>query len=242
MDTLLKNHENGDIIAEDDPYHTYLISAWARICIVLGNRILFREIRNQRKICFRVLIFLFQIAGKDFKPYLPLVFRPVMKTASMKPEVALFDNEDLEDLNRATSDWQFISLGEQQNFGIRTAGINTFSLVTGIFLRETFVFFFSLWWFCAILGLEDKVAACEMLVCYARELKEDFADYAEEVVRLMIPLLKFYFHDGVRTAAAQSLPHLLECVRCKGKVVARWALELWSPVLRIFTRIARYCY
>lgn len=36
MDTLLKNHENGDIIAEDDPYHTYLISAWARICIVLG--------------------------------------------------------------------------------------------------------------------------------------------------------------------------------------------------------------
>lgn len=67
-----------------------------------------------------------------------------------------------------------------------------------------------------ILGLEDKVAACEMLVCYARELKEGFADYAEQVVRLMIPLLKFYFHDGVRTAAAQSLPHLLESVRIKG--------------------------
>lgn len=64
--------------------------------------------------------------------------------------------------------------------------------------------------------MEDKVAACEMLVCYARELKEGFADYAEEVVRLMIPLLKFYFHDGVRTAAAQSLPHLLESVRLKG--------------------------
>lgn len=45
-----------------------------------------------------------------------------MKTASMKPEVALFDNEDLEDLNRTNSDWQFISLGEQQNFGIKTAG------------------------------------------------------------------------------------------------------------------------
>lgn len=55
-----------------------------------------------------------------------------------------------------------------------------------------------------------------MLVCYARELKEGFADYAEQVVRLMIPLLKFYFHDGVRTAAAQSLPHLLESVRLKG--------------------------
>ncbi len=65
-------------------------------------------------------------------------------------------------------------------------------------------------------GLEDKVAACEMLVCYVRELKEGFADYAEQVVRLMIPLLKFYFHDAVRTAAAQSLPYLLESVRIKG--------------------------
>lgn len=45
-----------------------------------------------------------------------------MKLASMKPEVALFDNDDLEDLDGANSDWQFISLGEQQNFGIRTAG------------------------------------------------------------------------------------------------------------------------
>lgn len=51
-----------------------------------------------------------------------MVIGPVMKTASMKPEVALFDNEDLEDLDHASSDWQFISLGEQQNFGIRTAG------------------------------------------------------------------------------------------------------------------------
>ncbi|XP_065207829.1 importin-5 [Planococcus citri] len=168
MDTLLKNHENGDIIAEDDPYHTYLISAWARICIVLG---------------------------KDFQPYLPLVIGPVMKTASMKPEVALFDNEDLEDLDRVNADWQFISLGEQQNFGIRTA------------------------------GLEDKVAACEMLVCYARELKEGFADYAEETVRLMIPLLKFYFHDGVRMAAAQSLPHLLECVKIKGPDYVK---DMWN--------------
>ncbi|XKL61021.1 hypothetical protein PGB90_008078 [Kerria lacca] len=170
MDVLLKNYKEneGKNIEDDDSYHTYLISAWARICIVLG---------------------------KDFQPYLPLVIGPVMKTASMKPEVALFDNEDLEDLDHATSDWQFISLGEQQNFGIRTA------------------------------GLEDKVAACEMLVCYARELKEGFADYAEQVVRLMIPLLKFYFHDGVRTAAAQSLPHLLESVRIKGPDYVK---DMWN--------------
>lgn len=65
-------------------------------------------------------------------------------------------------------------------------------------------------------GLEDKASACEMLVCYARELKEGFADYAEEVVKLMVPMLKFYFHDDVRTAAAESLPYLLDCAKIKG--------------------------
>lgn len=141
-----------------------------------------------------------------------------MKTASMKPEVALFDNEDLEDLDRTNSDWQFISLGEQQNFGIKTAG--QFILLRFIGRYYLLIFSasssFKIKFFINLLGLEDKVAACEMLVCYARELKEGFADYAEQVVRLMIPLLKFYFHDGVRTAAAQSLPHLLESVRLKG--------------------------
>lgn len=58
-----------------------------------------------------------------------------------------------------------------------------------------------------------------MLVCYARELKEGFAEYTEDVVKLMVPMLKFYFHDGVRTAAAQSLPCLLDCAQIKGKSV-----------------------
>lgn len=110
----------------------------------------------------------------------------VLQTAAMKPEVALLDNEDMEDVE-GDVDWQFVSLGEQQNFGIKTA------------------------------GLEDKASACEMLVCYARELKDGFANYAEDVVRLMVPMLKFYFHDGVRTAAAESLPCLLDCAKIKGK-------------------------
>ncbi|XP_058802795.1 importin-5 [Phymastichus coffea] len=155
MDLLLKTHTD---LPEDDPQLSYLISAWARLCKILG---------------------------KQFEQYLPLVMPTVLQTASMKPEVALLDNEDMEDVE-SDVDWQFVSLGEQQNFGIKTA------------------------------GLEDKASACEMLVCYARELKEGFADYAEDVVRLMVPMLKFYFHDGVRTAAAESLPNLLECAKIKG--------------------------
>uniref|UniRef100_A0A182VXX6 Importin N-terminal domain-containing protein n=1 Tax=Anopheles minimus TaxID=112268 RepID=A0A182VXX6_9DIPT len=157
MDMLLKTHTEGDL-PDDDPQTSYLISAWARICKILG---------------------------KQFEQFLPLVMGPVMRTASMKPEVALLDNDEMQGVEN-DSNWQFVNLGEQQNFVIRTA------------------------------GLEDKASACEMLVCYARELKDGFANYAEEVVRLMVPMLKFYFHDGVRTAAAESLPYLLDCAKIKG--------------------------
>lgn len=41
---------------------------------------------------------------------------------------------------------------------------------------------------------------CELSVlqvCYAKELKEGFVEYTEQVVKLMVPLLKFYFHDDI---------------------------------------------
>ncbi|XP_011304534.1 importin-5 [Fopius arisanus] len=168
MDMLLITHSEG-ALPDDDPQVSYLISAWARLCRILG---------------------------KQFEQYLPLVMGPVLRAAAMKPEVALLDNEDMEEVEEDV-DWQFVSLGEQQNFGLKTA------------------------------GLEDKASACEMLVCYARELKEGFADYAEEVVMLMVPMLKFYFHDGVRTAAAESLPYLLECAKVKG---AHYLEGMWAYI------------
>merc|ERR1740128_460652 len=169
MELLLSSQVKGEELADDDPQMSYMISAWARICKILG-------------------------AG--FAPYLPMVMAPVMKTASMKPEVALLDND--EGVGDDSDDWQFVNLGEQQNFGIKTA------------------------------GLEDKATACQMLVCYARELKEHFAEYTEQVVLLMVPMLKFYFHDGVRTAAAESLPFLLECAKIKGPAYLQ---EMWGFML-----------
>lgn len=41
----------------------------------------------------------------------------------------------------------------------------------------------------------------------------------------MVPMLKFYFHDGVRTAAAESLPFLLECAKIKGP---QYLAEMWQ--------------
>merc|ERR1719331_1621861 len=170
MELLLSSQMKGEELADDDPQMSYMISAWARICKILGG---------------------------GFAPYLPMVMAPVMKTASMKPEVALLDNDEVEGVGEDSDDWQFVNLGEQQNFGIKTA------------------------------GLEDKATACQMLVCYARELKEHFADYTEQVVRLMVPMLKFYFHDGVRTAAAESLPCLIECAKIRGQ---QYVQEMWAYI------------
>nr|XP_032627337.1 importin-5 [Chelonoidis abingdonii] len=137
---------------------SYMISAWARMCKILG---------------------------KEFQQYLPVVMGPLMKTASIKPEVALLDTQDMENMSDDDG-WEFVNLGDQQSFGIKTA------------------------------GLEEKATACQMLVCYAKELKEGFVEYTEQVVKLMVPLLKFYFHDGVRVAAAESMPLLLDCARVRG--------------------------
>ncbi|CAG0896808.1 unnamed protein product [Darwinula stevensoni] len=156
-------------ITDDDPQMSYMISAWARICKILG---------------------------KQFTQYLPLVMGPVIKAASIKPEITMLDADEMEAAGGDDDDWQYISLGEHQNLGIRTS------------------------------GLEDKANACQMLVCYARELKEGFAPYAREVLNLMVPLLKFLFHEGVRSAAADSLPALLESAKLnpetQGQVVEMW--------------------
>jgi len=53
-----------------------------------------------------------------------------------------------------------------------------------------------------------------MLCCYAQELKADFFPYVPSVLEdLIIPGLKFYFHDGVRSASAKCLPHLVESAK-----------------------------
>lgn len=171
MQLLLKTQMDLADIEADDPQMSYLISAWARMC---------------------------KIIGKEFVQYLPVVMPPVLKAAQIKPEVALLDLDDPQsaDVNEDEG-WEFMNLGEQQKFGIKTA------------------------------GLEDKSTACQMLVHYARELKDGFVDYTEQVVKIMVPLLKFYFHDTVRVTAAESLPHLLECAKVKGEDYLR---EMWGYI------------
>lgn len=76
-------------------------------------------------------------------------------------------------------------------------------------------------------GLEDKATACSMLVCYARELKHGFADYVARTADVLVPLLRFPFHDDVRSAAAEAMPYLLESVKPKGD---QCVAELWNAI------------
>lgn len=171
MQLLLQTQSGVDQLEADDPQISYLISAWARMC---------------------------KIIGPDFVKYLSVVMPPVLKAAQIKPEVALLDVDDPSNRDLDEDDgWEFVSLGEQQKFGIKTA------------------------------GLEDKSTACQMLVHYARELKGGFVDYVEDVVHIMVPLLKFYFHDTVRVTAAESLPHLLECAAVKGE---SYVSQVWAHI------------
>ncbi|KAF6021838.1 hypothetical protein EB796_019853 [Bugula neritina] len=171
--SLLLASQTGQELADDDPQVSYLISAWARMCKILGP---------------------------EFEQYLPMVMPPVLKAANIKPEVAVLDTDEMQSLANDT-DWQFVTLGDQQNFGIKTA------------------------------GLEDKATACQMLVCYARELKEGFSPYTKEVVEIMVPLLKFYFHDDCRIAAAESLPYLLDCAKIQGPEYVQNMWDFIAPSL-----------
>ncbi|XP_011405014.2 PREDICTED: importin-5 [Amphimedon queenslandica] len=168
LDCLFKVQSEQNTWEPDDPQASYMISAWARIC---------------------------KIIGPEFVAYLPFVVQPLIQAASIKPEIAIVDSIDAEQNYSEDDGWEFITLADQQKFGIKTA------------------------------GLDDKCTAMQMLVVYAKDLKEGFIDYAEPVSKIMVPHLRFYFHELVRAAAAEIIPHLLECIQSKGPdaVAAMWS-------------------
>jgi hypothetical protein len=119
---------------------------------------------------------------------------PLLESAALKPDFTIIDgilfhgciliSDEIEKEQYSAEDgWDFIPLHGQQ-VGIKTS------------------------------VLEEKCTAYEMLVCYAQELKGDFFPYVPSVLeKLIIPGLKFYFHDGVRSASAKCLPALVESAK-----------------------------
>jgi hypothetical protein len=125
-----------------------------------------------------------KVLGKDFEPYLQFVMPPLIKSASHKPDFAVMDSEEDEKAKGfSEEDGWEFVVIHDQKIGIKTS------------------------------ALEEKCTAVEMLVCYARNLGPLFSPFAEHVLPIGLSLLRFYFHEGVRSAAAGLLPSLLVCFK-----------------------------
>eukprot|EP01023_Acetabularia_acetabulum_P020767 TRINITY_DN20853_c0_g1_i5.p1 TRINITY_DN20853_c0_g1~~TRINITY_DN20853_c0_g1_i5.p1 ORF type:complete len:1109 (+),score=260.05 TRINITY_DN20853_c0_g1_i5:163-3489(+) len=91
--------------------------------------------------------------------------------------------------------------------------------------------------------MEDKATACSMLSCYASELQEGFFPYVQQVLEIMVPCLKFFFHEEVRKAAIQNMPELLKCSikamelgQADGNFVKGVVKFMWEPVLEALNK------
>ncbi|QSL64408.1 hypothetical protein MERGE_001709 [Pneumocystis wakefieldiae] len=142
-----------------------------------------------------------KVMGKDFIPYMGAIMPPLLHSAKLKPDFTVLDDDDNHDKYLQEEGWEFISVQGQQ-IGIKTS------------------------------ALEEKCIAIEMLLCYAIELKAAFEPYVEEILTdIVIPGLRFYFHDGVRSASTKAVPQLLSCIKEAHGENNSKLMSIWSILL-----------
>lgn len=105
--------------------------------------------------------------------------------------------QDMENISEDDG-WEFVNLGDQQSFGIKTAGLEEKATACQMLVSDlSRTMWHKLTWLTLIRGPDASPSSSSPQVCYAKELKEGFVEYTEQVVKLMVPLLKFYFHDDI---------------------------------------------
>ncbi|TKY60023.1 Importin-5 protein [Spatholobus suberectus] len=121
--------------------------------------------------------------GQDFLPYMEFVMPPLLQSASLKPDVTITSADSDNDIDDSDDDSMETITLGDKRIGIKTS------------------------------VLEEKATACNMLCCYADELKEGFFPWIDQVAGTLVPLLKFYFHEEVRKAAVSAMPELLRSAK-----------------------------
>ncbi|XP_073141083.1 uncharacterized protein [Henckelia pumila] len=121
--------------------------------------------------------------GQDFLPYMSVVMPPLLQSAQLKPDVTI---------TSADSDDE-VDVSDDESMETITLGDKKIGIKTSV--------------------LEEKATACNMLCCYADELKEGFYPWVDQVAPTLVPLLKFYFHEEVRKAAVSAMPELLRSAK-----------------------------
>ncbi|KAK7247138.1 hypothetical protein RIF29_42015 [Crotalaria pallida] len=121
--------------------------------------------------------------GQDFLPYMTFVMPPLLWSASLKPDVTITSADSDNDIDDS----------DDESMETITLGDKRIGIKTSV--------------------LEEKATACNMLCCYADELKEGFFPWIDQVAGTLVPLLKFYFHEEVRKAAVSAMPELLRSAK-----------------------------
>lgn len=121
--------------------------------------------------------------GQDFLPYMNVVMPPLLLSAQLKPDVTITYADSDADIDES----------DDESIETITLGDKRIGIKTSV--------------------LEEKATACNMLCCYADELKEGFFPWIDQVAPILVPLLKFYFHEEVRRAAVSAMPELLRSAK-----------------------------
>ncbi|XP_071699864.1 uncharacterized protein [Rutidosis leptorrhynchoides] len=121
--------------------------------------------------------------GQDFLPYMSVVMPPLLLSAQLKPDVIITSADSDNDIDES----------DDESMETITLGDKRIGIKTSV--------------------LEEKATACNMLCCYADELKEGFYPWIDQVAPTLVPLLKFYFHEEVRKAAVSAMPELLRSAK-----------------------------
>ncbi|RKP36795.1 armadillo-type protein [Dimargaris cristalligena] len=132
-----------------------------------------------------------KVMENDFAPYLSVVMPPLLRSASLKPDFAVLDLDEDADSQYSPEDGWEFVTFNGKQIGMRTS------------------------------YLEEKCTAVEMLICYARQLGAGFQPYADQILEIVLPLLKFHFHEGVKTAAAHTLPQVLGSIYQHYKLISQ---------------------
>ncbi|CAN8300728.1 unnamed protein product [Cochlearia groenlandica] len=121
--------------------------------------------------------------GQDFLPYMSVVMPPLLQSAQLKPDVTITSADSEDEAEDSDDESMETIILGDKRIGIKTS------------------------------VLEEKATACNMLCCYADELEEGFFPWIEQVAPILVPLLKFYFHEEVRRAAVSAMPELMRSAK-----------------------------
>jgi len=80
-------------------------------------------------------------------------------------------------------------------------------------------------------GLEEKCQAFETLVIYCSTLGVRFVPYLSQSLELVLPSLRFYFHEGVREACAMLIPMLISCGKNSGTLTNQMVAATFSQLV-----------